>query len=99
MQVRRPDTADAAPLTAAEFEQLAHAVFALVQRDGVHAEIDVAALSGKPLTPADTRQIRRLLALYFGELAGRAIDEQTAPRPLPIHEMHEWVRQHLRPAA
>ena len=99
MQARRSDTADAAPLTAAEFEHLAHAVFALVQRDRTEAEIDVAALSGKALTPAETSQIRRLLALYFGELTGRAIDEQTAPRPLPIHEMQEWVRQHLRPAA
>lgn len=99
MQVRRSDPADAAPLTAAEFEQLAQAVFALVQRDRAYAEIDVAALCGKSLTPAETGQIRRLMALYFGELAGRAADAQTAPRPLPTDEMHEWLRQHLRPAA
>lgn len=99
MQLTPTAVASASPLTPAEFEQLAQAVFALVQRDRAYAEIDVVALAGKPLTASETAQIRRLLALYFGELAGRAMDEQTAPRPLPVEAMQEWVRQHLRPAA
>ena len=86
-------------LTAAEFEQLARDVFALVQRDRTEAEIDIAALTDKPLTTNEITQVRRLLALYFGELAGRAMDEQTAPRPLEPESMRDWMRQHLRPAA
>jgi len=99
MQLTPAAVASSSPLSPAEFEQLAQDVFALVQRDRAYAEIDVAALAGKPLTPTETAQISRLLALYFGELAGRAMDEQTAPRPLPVEAMQEWVRQHLRPAA
>lgn len=98
MQTARP-TPVLTALTAAEFEQLARDVFALVQGERAEADIDVAALTGKPLTAAEVAQVRRLLALYFGELAGRAMDEQTAPRPLPVEEMQAWMRRHLRPAA
>lgn len=81
--MQRPNSAPIlTALTPAEFEQLAQEVFALVQRDCTEADIDVAALTGKLLAPAEVAQVRRLLALYFGELAGRAMDEQTAPRPL-----------------
>jgi hypothetical protein len=98
MQANQP-TSTLVALTPAEFEQLARDVFALVQRDRAEAEIDVVALTGKPLTTSEIAQIRRLLALYFGELAGRAMDEQTAPRPLEPEIMRDWMRQHLRPAA
>lgn len=86
-------------LTPAEFEQLARDVFALVQRDRTEAMIDVAALTGKPLSNQEVAKVRRLLALYFGELAGRAVDEQTAPRLLEPELMRDWMRQHLRSAA
>ncbi len=98
MQASAKETALSA-LTLTEFEQLAHDVFALVQRDRTAAEIDVVALTGKALSTREVAQIRRLLALYFGELAGRAMSEQTAPQPLQPEAMRDWMRQHLRPAA
>ncbi|RYE91200.1 MAG: hypothetical protein EOO37_00945 [Cytophagaceae bacterium] len=98
MQANQPITILVA-LTPTEFEQLARDVFALVQCDRTKAEIDVAALTGKSLTTSEIAQVRRLLALYFGELAGRAMDEQIAPRPLEPEVMRDWMRQHLRPVA
>lgn len=86
-------------LTPAEFEQLARDAFALVQRDRTEANIDVVALTGKALSSQEVTHIRRLLALYFGELAGHAVDEQTAPRQLEPEIMRDWMRQHLRSAA
>ena len=86
-------------LTPAEFEQLARDVFALVQRDRTEAEIDVAALIGKPLSTSQQIELKDLLGLYFAEIATRAVDAQLAPRPLATNEMREWMRDHLRPAA
>jgi hypothetical protein len=86
-------------LTPAEFEQLARDVFALVQRDRTEADIDVAALTGKALSEAEQVEIKDLLGLYFAEVATRAVDAQTAPRPLSTVEMRQWMHEHLRPAA
>lgn len=96
MQVNQPASA---ALTPAEFEQLARDVFALVQRDRAAAEIDVAALTGKPLSEVEQVHIKDMLGLYFAEIATRAVDAQTAPKPLATEEMREWMRDHLRPAA
>lgn len=86
-------------ITPTEFEQLVREVFALVQRDRAVAEIDVAALLGKSLSRPETAQVRRLVALYFAEVATRAVDEQTAARPLAPETMQQWLQEHLRPAA
>jgi len=98
MQLHHPVTLPPG-LSPAEFEQLARDVFALVQRDRVYAEIDVAALTGKTFDPAETAQIRQLLGLYFGELAGRAVDAQAASGSVESVVMRDWLDQHLRPAA
>ncbi len=98
MQLHHPATLPPG-LSPAEFEQLAHDVFALVQRDRVYAEIDAAALTGKTFDPAETAQIRQLLALYFGELAGRAVDEQTTSGSVESVVMRDWRDQNLRHAA
>ena len=82
-----------------EFEELVRAVFALVQHNRAAAEIDVVALLGKELTASEAAQLRRLVALYFAEAATRAVDEQSAARPLAPEAMQQWVREHLRPAA
>jgi hypothetical protein len=54
--------------------------FALVQRDRAYAEIEVASPLAGALPPAETAQIRCSLALYFGELVGRAM---TSKLPAP----------------
>lgn len=87
------------PLTPAEFERLTRDVLALVQRDRTEAEIDVVALTGKPLTEAEQLELKNLLGLYFAEVATRAVDAQLALRPPAPEEMRDWMRQHLRPAA
>jgi hypothetical protein len=87
------------PITPAEFERLVEQVFELVQHDRAAAQIDVVALLRKPLTAAETSQVRQLVALYFAEVATQAIEEQVVPRPLPPIPMQQWLQQHLRPAA
>ena len=103
MQLAPAAVASASPLSPAEFEQLAQVVFALVQREHAHAEIDIPALTGKQFTPEETAQISDLLGLYFAEVATRAVDAQeaaqAAARALPAKPMHDWVAAHLRPAA
>lgn len=98
MRVTENKSSDLA-VTPAEFQQLVNQIFALVQRDRAAAELDIAALLGKPLAPAETKQLRHLVALYFAEVATRAVDEQTAARPLATEAMQQWLQQHLRPAA
>ena len=88
-----------AALSPAEFEQLARAVFALVQRARAEAEIDIEALTGKPFSKVEQLEIKDLLGLYFAEVATRAVDAQTAPQPLATEEMRAWMHDHLRSAA
>lgn len=98
MQANQPAPTPVA-LTPAEFEQLARDVFTLIQRDQAEAEIDVAALTGKPLSEAEQLEIKDLLGLYFAEVATRAVDAQVAPRPLALEDMRAWMHDHLRSAA
>jgi hypothetical protein len=98
MQANQP-TPTLVALTPAEFEQLARDVFALVQRDRIEAEIDVVALTGKPLSKVEQLEIKDLLGLYFAEVATRAVDAQMAPQPLALEEMRVWMHDHLRSAA
>ena len=98
MQLTQP-TALPAGLTLAEFEQLARDVFSLVQRERAYAEIDVSALAGKSFTREEETQLKNLLGLYFAEMITRTVDAQTAPKALTTETMHDWVRNHLRPAA